>query len=346
MNQIERMLIRGILAILPLCTLPAVGSGADRPTWLVIVGAGGTAEYAEQFAGAAAVWTELGTSQGFETVLIGPVASPATENVDLNEVSDLHRIQSFLGKRATAGDHPLLIVLIGHGTFDGDEAKFNLAGADLSARALDDFLSGVRRPVALINCSSSSAPFINSLSRPGRCIVTATRSGFEQNYSRFAVQFADVLARRGADLDKDGQISVLEAFLAASRQVDRFYSEQGWLATEHALLDDNADERGSQANQFPQLISELAGDSLPPPEGRLARSMILVSSPQERQLTDEQRQIRADLESQIARLRARKSEFGDEEEYFRLLEPLFLQLAELYEDDSSAAANPEVPASN
>ena len=141
-------------------------------------------------------------------------------------------------------------MLIGHGTFDGKEAKFNLRGPDLSATELAAWLKPFRRPVIVINCASSSSPFLNQLSAPERIIVTATRSGYEDNFARFGKFMAEAIADPAADLDKDGQTSLLEAFLMASRRVKEFYEADGRLVTEHALLDDNGDGLGTPADFF------------------------------------------------------------------------------------------------
>ena len=98
-------------------------------------------------------------------------------------------------------------MLIGHGTFNGKEAKFNLRGPDLSATNLAEWLAPVERPVAVIDTSSASGPILNELSKPGRVIITATRSGYEQNYTRFGQFFSKAISDSKADLDKDGQVS-------------------------------------------------------------------------------------------------------------------------------------------
>src|SRR5213076_1421481 len=133
---------------------------------------------------------------------------------------------------------------LGHGTFDRRSAKFNLRGADLSADELAKWLAPVHRPLVVIDAASASGPFIKALSGPDRVIVTATRSGDEQNATRFGGFLADAVSDPLADLDKDGQTSLLEAFLVAAKRVDASYTEAGLLATEHALLDDNGDGLG------------------------------------------------------------------------------------------------------
>src|SRR5262249_53253088 len=145
---------------------------------------------------------------------------------------------------------PLWIVLIGHGTFDGREAKFNLRGPDLTEVELAEWLAPLKRPAAVINCASASGPFLNRLSGPNRVVVTATRSGHEQNLARFGQSLAESIADPRADLDKDGQISLLEAYLTASSRVAEYYKTHAQLATEHPLLDDNGDKLGTPPDWF------------------------------------------------------------------------------------------------
>ena len=95
------------------------------------------------------------------------------------------------------------------------------------AAELAVWLKPFRRPLAVINTASCSAPFLNLLSAANRVVITATRSGYEQNYTRFGQYLAEALADPGADLDKDGQVSLLEAFLTASHQAAEFYKVQG-----------------------------------------------------------------------------------------------------------------------
>src|ERR1019366_7106008 len=128
--------------------------------------------------------------------------------------------------------------------YDGHSTKFNLRGPDISATDLAAALKPCLRPLAVIDCASASGPFINALSGPNRVIITATRSGSEVNATRFGGYLAKAIADPAADLDKDGQTSLLEAFLLASRETQQFYREAGRLATEHALLDDNGDGLG------------------------------------------------------------------------------------------------------
>ena len=140
----------------------------------------------------------------------------------------------------------VFVMLIGHGSFDGRESKFNLPGPDMAAADFNLLLKRLpTKQVVLVNASSASGPFVEGLSAPGRTIVTATRSGAEHFTTLFGGFFIDALTSEAADADKNKRISVLEAFKFAKTEVTRAYEREGLLATEHALLDDDGDKEGS-----------------------------------------------------------------------------------------------------
>lgn len=313
------------LALIPLGAMSA-GAAAEAvevPTVFVIVGAEGEAEYGTSFREQAEGWKAVAERAGARHIAVG-LEEPAGESTDLD------RIKEIIAAEPKEGLGELWVVLIGHGTFDGKEAKFNLRGLDLSATELAVDLQPFSRPVAVINTASASAPFINQLSAPGRVIVTATRSGNEQNLTRFGRHMADAIADSGADLDKDGQTSLLEAFLTASHRVAEFYKAEGRLATEHALIDDNADGLGTPPDWFRGIRAIRESQDGAAPDGNRAHQFHLVRSREEQRLTPQMRAHRDEIELQIARLREGKSErFIDD--YYRELERLLLELAQLYE---------------
>jgi hypothetical protein len=149
---------------------------------------------------------------------------------------------------AEAGpDDLVFITLVGHGTFDGRAAKINLPGPDMGPGDFNVLLKGLKtKQVVFVNTTSASGPFVADLSGPGRTLVTATRNGAEQYNTLFGGYFVEALTSEAADTDKNKRISVLEAFTYAKAEVARSYEREGLLATEHALLDDNADKEGSQ----------------------------------------------------------------------------------------------------
>jgi hypothetical protein len=224
----------------------------------------------------------------------------------------------------------LWLVFIGHGTFDGRSAKFNLRGPDLSAAALATALKPCQRALVVIQCASASGPFLNALSAPGRVIITATRSGYEVNATRFGGYLAQAIADPAADLDKDGQTSLLEAYLSASRLVEQFYKEQGRLMTEHALLDDNGDGLGTPAEWFRGVRAVKSAADAKAVDGVRTHQMFLVRGDAERQLSPEVRARRDELERELGALRSRKTKIN-EDEYYRQLEGILLETARLYE---------------
>jgi hypothetical protein len=298
----------------------------DRPTVVVVVGAEGTAEYGQQFVKSADRWGEAAKRGSVDVVQVGRDDSAATTDKD--------RLKAVLESECKKESQPLWLVLIGHGTSDGREAKFNLRGPDVSDQELAQWLAPCRRPLAVINCSSASAPFLNRLSGPGRVVITATQSGQEIQFSRFGDYLSSAIADPSADLDKDGQTSLLEAFLAASHQVEEFYKQEGRLATEHALLDDNGDGRGIAANWFQGIRATRAAKDGAPLDGPRAHQWHLVLSAAEQAMPPELRAKRDELELKIEALRGRKASLN-EADYYAQLEGLLLELAGVYQQQGN-----------
>jgi hypothetical protein len=243
---------------------------------------------------------------------------------------DKTRLFTVLTNETARSGGELWLVFIGHGTFDGHSAKFNLRGPDLTPDELAVTLKSNKRPLAVIQCASASGPFLNALSGSGRVIITATRSGHEVNATRFGDYFAEAVADPAADLDKDGQTSLLEAFLMASRRVERFYQEQGRLATEHALLDDNGDGLGTPAEWFRGVWAFKSAADGKAIDGTHAHQLNLIRGDAERQLSAELRERRDGLEQKLNVLRTRKSSMA-EDDYYLQLEGLLVEIAKLYE---------------
>ncbi len=303
----------------------AAPSGAERSTVLVVVGAGGEDVYLVEFARQAAQWSDAAARAQAKHVVVGLEG-------EAGERGDLDRLVAALAAEPKEGPGELWLILIGHGTFDGQEARFNLRGADLTATTLAVEMQGFQRPVAVVNAASASAPFMARLAAPGRVIVTSTRSGFEQNYARFGGYFAEAIASAAADLDKDGQTSLLEAFLSASHRVTEFYKAEGRLATEHALIDDNGDGLGTPPDWFRGVRAVRKARDNATPDGTRAHQFHLVRSEAERSLTPEARARRDAVEQRIARLREMKDTLYIDD-YYRELEALMLELAVIYDQD-------------
>ncbi|SIO41343.1 hypothetical protein SAMN05444166_4500 [Singulisphaera sp. GP187] len=326
-----------LLAIcLGLGVTTAAATDDHRPAVLIVVGAPGSAVYEARFRQWANQWQAAAEKAKAESIAIGLVHEPGT---DTKGTTDHDRLQSILAEKAKAGAgrEPLWIVLIGHGTYDGREAKFNLRGPDVTDLELFEWLKPLQRPIAVINCASASGPFLNRLSGPDRVIITATRSGNEQNYARFGQHIAEAIADNPrADLDKDGQVSLLEAYLTAGGRVEESYREQSQLATEHALLDDNGDKLGTPAAWFRGVRATRRAKDGAPLDGIRANQFVLIPSDRERKLPAEVRQKRDQLELSIAALRDEKEKLTPDA-YYRRLEPLLVELAKLYRSIPAAS---------
>lgn len=307
--------------LLALCLAALAAPTEDRPTVLVVVGASGEAEYAAQFRQWAERWQAAAGKAGARFISIGLT--------DETNPTDRDRLRTALDEQAASGTEPLWVVLIGHGTFDGREAKFNLRGPDFSDVELAEWLKPVKRPLAVINCASGSGTFLNRLSAPNRVVITATRSGNELNYARFGQYIAEAIADLRADLDKDGQTSLLEAYLTAGNRVAEFYRTHSQLATEHALLDDNGDHLGTPADWFRGIRATRRAKDGAALDGIRAHQFHLIPSDRERALPAEVRRKRDDLELAIAALRDQKVKLK-EDDYYGRLEKLMLELARLY----------------
>lgn len=320
--MLRLLLTTGILLI-----AAAIVRAEDRPAVLVVVGADGTPEYGKQFRAWAGRWKTAADQAKATWQAIGLEAEAKTEAK--SEATDRERLQQLLAEYSGPSTEPLWLVLIGHGTFDGKTARFNLRGPDVSAAELAAWLAPLKRPLALVDCTSSSGPFLQELSAPGRAVVVATKSGHEQNFARFGDYFSAAIADPRADLDKDGQTSLLEAFLLAAAGTAEFYASDGRLLTEHALLDDNGDRLGTPADWFHGVRATKAAKAGAAVDGTRAHQLHLVRSEREAQLTAAARQQRDQLEQQIEQLRGRKPQLA-EDAYYRELEPLMVRLAQLY----------------
>ena len=303
----------------------APGSAQDTHL-LLIAGLGGEPQYADAFHAWLSRFADAATEEyGIPPERIAYLsASPDLDPTRIAARSTAENIRAALARiaAATTSADQVIVFLAGHGTFRGGEARFNLPGPDLSP---DDFAMLLEplsdRTVVFVNSASASGPFLQALSAPNRAVITATRTGRERNFTRFGLHFADAFAAAGADADKDGRVSILEAFGYAAREVEREYEGDNQLLTEHAVLDDNGDAQGSR-------------DSGPDAEdGQLARRIFLAGSasgvPPGTDMTPLLRKLlgeKADIEARIEALRRTKDQM-ELREYEDRLEALLVELA-------------------
>lgn len=227
----------------------AGAQNAPRTHLLIVTGSSGEPRFAQQFQALATTLRGVALDRfGIpESRITWLAENPATDPGAITARSTRDEIQRAIdgiAGRAAPGD-AVLILLIGHGSSDGTRSTFNVPGPDVSDaefRSMLGKLSG--QSVAFINASSASGDFVKSLSGRNRIVVTATKSGFERNETVFAQHFVTAYAKDGADADKDGRVSLLEAFHYARREVQREYESNNKLQTEHAVLDDDGDGTG------------------------------------------------------------------------------------------------------
>jgi len=278
---------------------------------LIIDGAGGDPAYAKQFE----EWTAELKSALSDRYGFGDQQTTVLPHATAEDVKrTFGQLKSQLDT-----NNVLFVFLIGHGSFDGKESKFNLVGPDLAASDYNALLSALpTRRMVVFNMSSASGEFVKSLSAKGRIVITATRNGQESNATRFTGFFIAALNANDADTDQDGHISVLEAFVYANRLTADFYTRAGRLATEHALLEDNGDGVGHEKAE--------AG------EGLLARATYLdslsIDEAAANAATGRLMKERTRLEGEIEQLIARKQNMLVNE-YEATLERLFIELAKV-----------------
>lgn len=243
-------LITPVAALQLALVLSAAPAFAQNAHLVVIVGLAGDPEHGELFQKWATSLVEAGSSRyGIPRERIALLAEkPDGEGTLATGRSTRDEIVKTFEAVAqkSASDDMVFVVLIGHGTFDGRVAKFNLPGPDMTAADFQPLLKRLEpRRLVLVNSASASGPFIEALSGPGRTIVTATRNGSERFATLFGGFFVDALVGDEADADKNKRVTVLEAFNYAKREVATAYEREGIMLTEHALLDDAGDKEGT-----------------------------------------------------------------------------------------------------
>jgi hypothetical protein len=213
----------------------------------------------------------------------------------------------------------ILIVIFGHGSHRDGESRINLPGPDINGAELAGLLAplGTRR-VAVVNATSASGGFIQDLAAPNRIVITATKSGMEANETVFGRHFSAALTGDAADTDKDGRVSLLEAFEYARAEVEREYQRANKLQTEHAVLDGVGDGRG--------VTEVTAGNPHAQAAGTFHLGTVAVAaadaSPELRALYEE----KARIEDALDALRSRRDSMP-EEEYETALEKLLVDLS-------------------
>ena len=272
-----------------------------RAFLLIVVGLAGDPEHGAQFQKWGSALAEASEQAGVARERLVYLAD-AKEEARVSGRATRDEIEKALAgfAQAAAAEDVVYVVLFGHGSYDGQTARFNLPGPDMTAADFDRLLRRLpSRNVVLVNTASSSGPFVEALSAPGRTVITATRSGAEQFTTLFGGYFVEAFSAESSDADKNQRVSMLEAFQYAKAEVTRAYEREGLLVTEHAMLDDNGDKAGSQTPSPTGADGKLAAALA---LGSAADAVPLPDDPRLRALHLERR----DLERRVESLRLLK----------------------------------------
>jgi hypothetical protein len=265
---------------------------------LIVSGLGGEADYEQKFQNqakaVAAAAAHSGAAQNDIVVVSGEQARRTTLDPELAKFAS-----------SVKSDDQAVIVFIGHGSFDGEEYRFNLPGPDITGKQIATFLNTVpASQMLVVNATSSSGSVVETWRRPNRVVITATKSGSERNATRFAEYWVQALSSPEADRDKNEIVTAAEAYEFASRKVADAFKSDASLATEHSRLD------GKSADRV--IVARLGKSALLPNDAQLDAMM-------KEQTT---------LEQQFDQVKARKASLA-QDQYYNELEKVLLNLARL-----------------
>jgi hypothetical protein len=317
----------GVLLLLAACPFSgAVGQAqqtSEPATYAVIItGLGGDADYGKMIDGWGKDLHAALEKSGLNKDHLYWLAATKQDGVyALSQADQIRGLLNTLASRMTPQD-VFQLFLVGHGSYDDFDYRFNIPGPDLTAAQFAEMLSRIRcERQAIFNMTSASGAALPVLRKKGRVVITATSAGQERNFSVFARYFVAALQDSAADADKNDGISALEAFRYAAREVARYYETQKRLATEHPLIEDKGDGDG---------VREASPDN---GEGLLASAIVVrrLGSQQNALDTPEVRQLRArkrQAEEAVEQLKYQKASM-DSAEYIDKLEKLLVELAQV-----------------
>jgi hypothetical protein len=299
-----------------MCALLLTAAFARASTYYVTVaGLGGEPDYEQRFAAAAGDLDRV-----FKTVNGAHVYTLLGKEATKEKLS---AVMASIAKEAKPDDD-LIVTLIGHGSFDGTEYKFNLPGPDISATelaAMCDRIAAKRQ--LIVDTTSASGGAVLALQRPGRAVIAATKTGTEKNATVFARYWAEGLQDPSTDLDKSGSVSAMEALRYADRKTADFYASQKRLATEHAVFEDTghgeAVKVAAAEGREGALLSSIT-------VVRIGAAQAAMNDPAKRDLILQ----KEDIEQKIDALKYQKAAM-EPDEYKQQLTALLVQLAKLQE---------------
>jgi hypothetical protein len=183
--------------------------------YVIVAGLGGEPDYEQRFTAAA-----KDLDKAFKAS-----AEPAHVYTLSGAQATASQLRDTLGTvaRDARPEDDFVLILIGHGSFDGVEYKLNLVGPDVTAAQIAEMCDRIpARRQLVVNTTSASGGSIATLERPGRAVIAATKSGTEKNATVFARYWVEALQDPAADTDKSDSISAMEAFSYAAKKTAAF----------------------------------------------------------------------------------------------------------------------------
>jgi hypothetical protein len=283
--------------------------------YVVVAGLGGEADYEQRFTAAAKDLDRIFLAAGSTAHVYTLAGAQATAKQLAETLSAV--------ARAAKVDDDFALILIGHGSFDGAEYKFNLVGPDVTAREIAAMCDRiVARRQLIVDTTSASGGAVEVLERPGRAVIAATKSGTEKNATVFARYWVEALEDPTADTDKSDSISAMEAFRYAAKKTAAFYDSQKRLATEHAVFNDTGRgepvrESGNGQGMLMSSFTLL----------RIGTNQQTANDPAKRALLDR----KDELEQRIDTLKYQKAAM-DPQDYKKQLTDALVELAKVQEE--------------
>ena len=324
---IRHWVIFAVILALAVCARTVSGAGRDGRYAILLAGKANDPQLQKRY---------LEGIRKLHSLLIGPLGFPKDQvtvlmddpQMDPNLIQrqstrkDLEEACLNLANRVKEAD--LVFVFIeGHGSYDGRTYKLNLVGPDPTAPELASILYSIpAKRFVVVNATNCSGGSLPALSGKGKIVLTATKSGMENNLTHMGEYFVESLENNAADSNKDGRVSVVEAFFFASQKVEDHYKNQDHLQTEHSILDDNGDGEG-HSNPGPGSEDDLLARTTFLDDGSGLEASI-ATGPEQRKLELEARE----MERQIEALKYNKAEMP-QSDYEKKLEELLLKLARI-----------------
>ncbi len=287
------------------------------PYYVTVAGLGGEPDYEQRFAAMAKDLDKILKAAANDAHVYTFSGSEATKARLTDTLAQI--------AREAKPDDEFTLILIGHGSYDGEEYKFNLPGPDISGdelAVLCDRIAAKRQ--LIVNTTSASGGSIGALQRAGRIVIAATKSGTEKNATVFARYWVEALSDASADLDKNEALSALEAFEFADRKTASFYETQKRLATEHAVIEDTGKKEAVRAASAENGEGLLAANFV---LLRLGATQLAANDPAKRALLDK----KEDLERKIDTLKYQKAAMSSAD-YKKQLSDALLELARVQEE--------------